>query len=300
MEEVLCRNPLGIEHMGDADVIWHPLKIHSALANTVEDITGNIESALQRDYIPFNALIGTKSGAVAVVGSGPSLKANWKQLRKFKGDILACNASCQFLLERGITPTYMMCFDADPLMLEFITPHPDITYLLSSRCPPKAFDMLEGCKVVCWHAAGDSNIQAMLEKHKRMEPMVVGGSAAVTRAMVLVSPIGYRQIHLYGADSSFADGDTHIRKSTTDERRMALMCAGRIFETAPWMAQQAEDFKILLPILFDKLKLEVIVHGDGLIPHIAMQKGCKTDLETPAQKFLREWRFKFRNIWNTL
>lgn len=49
----------------------------------------------------------------------------------------------------------MMCFDADPLMLEFVTPHPEIIYLMGSRRSPKAFDMLEGCRVVLWHAAGD-------------------------------------------------------------------------------------------------------------------------------------------------
>lgn len=279
---------------------WLPLTLHSALANTVEDIDRNIESALKLDYIPFNTLIGTKSGAVAVVGSGPSLKRNWQQLKTFKGDILACNASFQFLLERGITPNYMMCFDADPLMLEFLTPHPGVTYLLGSRCPPKAFEILKDCKVVCWHAGGDEHVRDLLEKSGRMEPMVVGGSAAVTRAMILVAPIGYREIHLYGADSSHADGDTHIRKSTTEERRMPLMCAGKVFDTSPWMAVQVNDFKVLLPMIKDRLKLEIVVHGDGLLPHVAMWLGCKTDLETAAQKFRREWRFKLRNVWNSL
>ena len=99
---------------------WLPLKFYNHLANTVEDIDRNIEYALSRNFTPLQALIGTKSGAVAIVGSGPSLKETWQELRRFKGDIMACNASCQFLLARGIVPTYMMCFDADPLMLEFI------------------------------------------------------------------------------------------------------------------------------------------------------------------------------------
>ena len=291
-------SPLPLSAAGPGTA-WFRLKLHSSLANKVEDIDANIESALTRDYIPFNKLIDEASGAVAVVGSGPSLKRNWRQLLDFKGDILACNAAFQFLLAKGITPKYMMCFDADPLALEFITPREGVTYLIASRCPPKVFDMLEGCRIVCWHAGGDEHIQELLEKAKRMEPMVIGGSAAVTRAMVLVAPMGYREIHLYGADSSHADGDTHIRKSTTEEGRMALMVAGRAFETSPWMAVQAEDFKTLMPIM-TRLGLRVIVHGDGLIPHLAMQLGCETDLETSAQKFRREWRFKLRNVWNSL
>ena len=49
-----------------------------------------------------------------------------------------------------------------------------------------------------------------------------------------------------------------------------------------------------------RLGLRIIVHGDGLLPHIAMIRGCETDLENSLQKFLREWRFKFRNVWATL
>lgn len=276
---------------------WVRLKIHSALANTVEDISSNIESALERDYTPFNGLIGSKSGAVAIVGSGPSLKDNWKQLKKFKGEIIACNAACQFLLARDITPTYMMCFDADPLMLEFLTPHKDIIYLLASRCPPKAFETLEGCKIVCWHAAGDERIEELLNKHNRMEPMIVGGGAAVTRAMVLAMPMGYKKIHLYGVDSSFVSGETHIRKSTTEERHMEIMCAGRVFDTAPWMAQQAEDFKTLIPAFRNLISVEFIVHGDGLIPHIAMLLGLKTDLENWFTRLCREWKWKTTILW---
>ena len=77
------------------------------------------------------------------------------------------------------------------------------------------------------------------------------------------------------------------------------MVAGRAFETSPWMAVQAEDFKTLMPLM-TRLGLRVIVHGDGLIPHLAMQLGCETDLETTAQKFRREWRFKLGNVWNSL
>jgi uncharacterized Rossmann fold enzyme len=279
---------------------WLPLKIHSSMANTVEHISGNIETNLLREYTPFNAHLGSKSGAVAIVGSGPSLKANWKELSKFKGDILACNAAYQFLLERGITSNYMMCFDADPLMLEFITPHKEIIFLLASRCPTKAFEMLEGCNVVMWHAAGDANVESLLEKHKRLEPMITGGSAAVVRAMHLAQALGYREIHLYGADSSFQDGETHIRKSTTVERRMSVMVNGRTFQCAPWMAQQAEDFKILAPSMMNHLGIDLHVHGDGLIPHLALALGCKTDLEPRVKQVARQWKHKAKALWQNL
>ncbi len=241
-----------------------------------------------------------QSGAVSVVGSGPSLKENWNRIEEVGGDIIACNASCQFLLERGVVPKYMMCFDADPLMLEFLTPHPDIIYLIASRCPPKAFDILEGCKVVCWHAAGDLNIQELLEKYNRLEPMIAGGSAAITRAMVMAHPMGYREVHLWGADSSFVNGNTHIRKSTTVERDIHILCNNRAFRTAPWMAQQAEDFKILAPTLRAEYGVRLVVHGDGLIPHLAKAMGFDVDGESKSKRVWRETKHKARILWSQL
>lgn len=265
---------------------WQPLHIKGVLANTADDIARNIEHALGLDYVPFNDLVGTKSGAVAIVGSGPSLKKNWRELRAFKGDIIACNASCQFLLEKGITPTYMFCFDADPLALEFFTPHKDITYLLGSRCVPAAFEMLKGCRIVVWHAAGDERITEILEKHQRNEPMIVGGSAAVTRALILAMPIGYTEIHVYGGDSSFAEGDTHIRQSTTVERRMAIKCNGRVFEVAPWMTVQVNDLEHLAPLV-KRLGIRMHFHGDGLMQWVARTLGFRTDYDNGYQRAVR-------------
>jgi uncharacterized Rossmann fold enzyme len=291
---------LNVDRVNDPKVGWLPLVVEGALANSVEDISRNIEHAIGLDYIPFNELIETKSGAVAVVGSGPSLKKTWHKLKNFKGDIIACNAACQFLLEKGIVPQYMMCFDADKLVLGFFTKHLDITYLIASRCVPQVFDVLKDCKIVVWHASGDKTIRELLEKHEVNEPMVIGGSAAVTRTMILAMPMGYTEIHIYGGDSSFADGDTHIRQSTTTERRMAVKCAGRVFEVAPWMTIQVEDLKKLAPLI-NRLKIKLFVHGDGLLQHVARELGFRTDYENAVQKwireFVRDWTHKATILW---
>ena len=297
--------------MNAPDAVWLKLKMQSALANSVEDIDRNIEYTLQRKYTPFTEFLGTQSGAISIVGSGPSLKRNWKKLRDSGTDIIACNAACQFLLERGVVPKWMFCFDADPLIYEFFTPHKDITYLIASRVPPKTWDLLEGCKVVVWHSAGDEHIEELLIKHGKVgenaEPMVTGGSAAVTRCMHLVQPLGYKEVHLWGADSSFIQKDTHIRQSTTVERTMPLLTNKRVFETAPWMAQQVEDFKILVPAFTKFYGIRITVHGDGLLPHVARtmtKTGC-AEYETIPKGLLKVeggepwWRIFAREFkWN--
>ena len=289
-----------IRHEGE-EIPWMELKLDPHLANTVEDIDRNIEYALGQNYPGLQALVGTESGAVSIVGSGPSLKGNWQRLRDSDTDIIACNAACQFLLDRGVVPKYMFCFDADPLMLEFITPHPDITYLMASRCPPKAFDLLKDCKVVLWHAKGDEHIEQILQRRGLFnEPMCAGGSAAVTRAMMLAHPLGYRTMHLWGVDSSFAMSDTHIRKSTTDEKQITVMLHNRVFATAPWMCVQAEDFKVLAPTLRDIYGVRLIVHGDGLIPHLARAMLFEVDGESKVRRTLYNVVTKAQRLWAQL
>lgn len=300
----------------DTEVGWVKLRLKSALANSVEDIDRNIEFALKRDYKRYQDLIGTQSGAVSIVGSGPSLKKNWEKLRDSGTDILACNAAFQFLLERGVVPKYMFCFDADPLIYEFFTKHPDVTYLIASRVPPKTWDLLEGCNVYVWHAGGDNHIESLLDQHGKMEPMVTGGSAAVTRAMHLVQPLGYDHIHLWGADSSFSREDTHIRQSTTVERRTHVLLNKRAFETSLWMAQQAEDFKAMVPSFTNVYGIPITVHGDGLIPHLARtmtKPGCAeydsmkhprllrvADGEPAWQMWVRDFVWNVANLWRTI
>ena len=286
--------------MPQGNVAWMPLKLGSRLANTDDDIARNIKHALSLSYISFQQLVGKSKGAVAVVGSGPSLKANWRALRTFNGDIIACNAACQFLLAKGITPKYMFCFDADPLMLEFMTPHPEITYLLASRCPPETFELIKGCKLVIWHAGGDLHIERLLQEANKYEPMVSGGTAAITRSMVLAQAMGYMEIHLYGADSSFAGEDTHIRQSTTLERRMFVSVGGREFETSPWLARQAEDFKLLAPRYRDVFGTRFVVHGDGLLPQIAAALGMEVDGPLARKQFVRQWKWNLANLYRSI
>ena len=287
-----------MDHPAPRDRRWLPLEIGHGLANTHEDISRNIQSALDRNLPRYIDLVGKEKGTVSIVGSGPSLKRNWQQLH---GDIIACNAAYQFLLGKGIVPKYMMCFDADPLMLEFITPHPDVVFLIASRCPPKAFDLLKDCNVICWHAAGDQDIERLLQEAGRFDdPMVIGGTSATTRGMLIAQTLGYTDVHMWGADASFEKGETHIRQSTTNEKRMFVNMAGRVFETAPWMTQQVRDFEQLAPALRDLYGVKITVHGDGLLPQAAASMGFSVDWPLATRQFFRQWKWNAINLWKTI
>jgi len=204
---------------------------------------------------------------VSICGSAPSFVDTYVEVI---GDIFACNAAQDFLVSRGITPKYEMLWDADPIITQLFTPQHGVRYLVASRCHPDVFDRLDGYDVVVWHAGGDECLERLLNERDVQEPIVNGGSAAVVRAMFVAYAMGYRDMRLFGVDCSSKNKKTHLRDSVVPENELRVFCNGVWFETTPWLAMQAEDFKIIGPALRDG-GTNIVVHGEGLIPHIARE-----------------------------
>lgn len=254
------------------DGVLSPLVLKSEICATPAQVEENISAALALDYVRFNKFMkAPHDGVISICGSAPSLLWTYEDT---EGDILACNAAHDFLIDRNVIPKYEMLWDADAVINKFFTPRKGVIYLVASRCHPDVFKRLEGFDVVVWHAGGDECLEGLLQAAKRIEPMVNGGSAAVVRGMFVAFAMGYRKMHLFGVDSSY-DELTHVRKSVVEEQRLEVNCLGKWFKTTPWLAMQAEDFKIIGPALRDA-GAEIVVHGTGLVPTIARDFGFST------------------------
>lgn len=247
-----------------------PLVLNYEVCETPDNIERNIRRTLESSYVPFNSLLGEPNDrTVSVVGFGPSLKNTYKQL---DGDVWACNGAHNWLIDQGIIPKYAMFWDASPVVVEFVKPHLDVTYLVASRCHADVFKLLDGYKVVVMQIGGDNCLEDLLEEYRIMEPILGGGSAAVTRAMCIATTMGYRKIKLFGADGSFEGETTHLKKSVVNEEFLTVWCDGIDYASTSWLAGQVEDFKILAPALREQgCNLEVF--GNGLLPHVARING---------------------------
>lgn len=275
-------------HKGGDNAPLVPLRLAMEICATTEDIDANLEAMLKRPYESFNALLDSQSGEVSICGSGPSLADTYKTLR---GDVYACNAAYGWLLDHGVVAKYCMLWDADPVVAKFVRRNPETIYLVGSRVHPSVYEALKGCRVVIWHAGGDKNIQALLEKYGKNEPMIGGGSAAVSRAMFVCYALGYRKQHLHGADSSYGEGYTHVQESVVPESEIKVMVHdehGQLkwFKTTAWLAGQCEDFKLIGPVL-RAMGTKIIVHGSGLLPHIAKTLQFDVDGQSVAFKMVR-------------
>jgi hypothetical protein len=261
-----------------------PVSFMQEICETQDNLRANIAACLKRDYTPFTEyLSGAHKRVASLCGSGPSIADTLPQIT---GDVFACNAAHDYLLSNGVKPRYAMLFDAAQMIVKFIEkPQDGVTYLIASRCHPDVIDHFQGSDCVIWHADGDGCTHEELEKADRPEPVINGGTAAVTRGLFVLYAMGYRTIHVHGADSSFRNGETHIRKSLADEQTLRVFCYGRWFETAPWMAVQIEDFKLIAPALRDA-GVRIVVHGTGLLPFVAGILGFEVTDEGIKQEIL--------------
>ena len=252
-----------------------PLLLNMHGCATEAEMNANVTATLERGYTPINNYLcrelggkGPFQGTVSICGAGPSLRDTYQEL---EGAILACNSATGFLLGKGIVPTFSMIWDASPVCESFAIPHPDITYLLGARCHESVFKRLKGCKIIAWHAGGDHNIVEFLREHEIREPLINGGSAAVTRALYLAYAMGFRNLHLFGADSSYQDNETHVNGSLVAEKDILIHVGTHeghpVFRTTPEFCAQVEEFKCIYPH-FLSLGCGITVHGSGMLPYI--------------------------------
>jgi hypothetical protein len=233
---------------------------------TETEMNGNVAATLVRGYTPLTDYIDTASGTVSVCGAGPSLAEHVGDL---KGEIFAVNSAIGFLLDRGIVPKWAMIWDCAELCEKFAVPHPDITYLIGSRCHPKVFERLEGCKVVVWHAAGDHNILQFLEEKGIREPLVNGGTTGITRGIYVAYALGYRDFHLFGADSSYKEGKSHVNGSLVYEHVLPVMVNGRWFDSTAQWAAQIEEMKVMYPMFkHTALRADMTCYGENLLSYV--------------------------------
>lgn len=248
-----------------------PLILSYDVCETHENIERNIRQTLGTQYKSYAELLAMPHETpISIVGFGPSIKETWTRL---SGDVWATNGAHNWLIERGVIPKYAMFWDPVEVVGKFVKPHPDVTYIVASRCHRSVFERLEGANVYVWHAVGDRCIEPLLVEYNRYEPMCGNGSAAVTTAMLLSSNLGYRNMRIFGGDSSFPKGHfTHAEESVVEEKPLEIWMDGKLYHSTAWLAGQVEDLRIIAPGLREQ-GCNIEFHGQGLLQHAARING---------------------------
>jgi hypothetical protein len=207
----------------------------------------------------------------AVVAYGPSLKETWPQIRDFK-TIFTCSGAHNYLLERGILPTFHCESDPRNHKVAMLGPvQQAVTYLMASICHSNYFDVLEAAKakIRLWHVLFDEDeISALVPKG---DWLVCGGNTIGPRTLKIARLSGYTNIHVFGLDGSGRHAGLHTN-SPPDDWYNPVTIAKRTFDTTMNLLLQASA-------LFDDLdrmpEVKVTWYGDGLYQHMAKTRTPK-------------------------
>src|SRR5262249_39758341 len=206
-----------------------------------------------------------RKGKVAIVASGPSATEFVDLLKDWDGEISGINAAFHWLRHRGIKPTAFVGLDPEVILKDYlIDPPDDATYYLAAQVHPEVFDFLHGKNVRVWFAIdGQSKLPFGAAE-------VYGGTTCLTRAPNLAHLLGWREVHIFGGDSSF----THKSHVYGDEGyppgTFPMEMNGKLYMTTRQMVQQACDFTEQMvewarPGDNGDKALSVSLYGDGLM-----------------------------------
>jgi hypothetical protein len=249
--------------------------------DVVSDATtrqGYIDSALARN-LPRVVTRKRRPGKVAIVASAPSVADYVDTLKNWDGEIWGINRAFEWMRHRGIKPTGFLGIDPEWFLVECLPNIPqDATYYLAAQVHPCVFDHLKDRNVRLWFMA-DGQVTMPKDAH-----LIYGGSTCLGRAPNLAYALGYREVHIFGGDSSYTDKQ-YVHGEDIPANWVPAEINGRIFKTQRNLIQQASEFvEQMVEWSRGDDPLSVSLYGDGLMQSwfaLQSQSGC-------YEEYLRE------------
>jgi len=232
------------------------------------DVLANVEFASTLPYPWLRHQDATGTPAL-LIGGGPSVSMFLETIRaeqKAGAAMFAMNGTRAMLERAGIVPDYFVLVDAQPGAAGFVGPAD--TYLIASTCNRAVFDKFGAAdNVVVWHP----NFPGLTDISCDRERVLIGGGSSVgILSMSIAYVLGFRDIRLFGFDSSYEGDCGHAyEQHQNDNDEPELYTVGnQTFAAAPWMARQAVEFQSASTQLAD-LGASISVLGRGLLPAVA-------------------------------
>lgn len=242
-----------------------------------ENIAANMRAGLH-DFCPHEVQKDTK---VYLLAGGPSLKDHEQEiieLGKAGGLFVTVNGTYGWLIERGIKPAAQVMIDAREFNARFLDPIiPTCKYILSSQTANEAVSKVPKEQGWLFHSGDTEIVKECFDEfcketgaNREWYP-VYGGTTVVSRALVCLAMLGFRNVEVFGWDSCLRDGEHHAydQKENDSDHVVSISIGGKEFKCHPWMVVQAHEFPKLIQYILGPIPdFNLCVRGDGLIAHI--------------------------------
>lgn len=247
-----------------------------ALCNTPDaELFANVDINIKRDLLTLGEA-PAHDGVALLCGGGPSIEHDIEEIRARQRNgavIFALNDVGHYLRGHEIDPEWLVIIDCRPENIRFLDGLPAKNYLLSPQCDPALYDRLAGQNVVTLIPAIEG-MEARIPAKFHHFCMIGGGITVGLTAMAAAYTMGFRDLHLYGYDSSDSDdGEAHAyqqKQSKAESKRLDAWFQGRKFRCSFAMYAQADGFQRFSQMLANE-GVVISVHGDGLLPSIARE-----------------------------
>ncbi len=266
--------------------------------NTEPEISrAQLSINIERD-LPWFDVEPLKNKPLAIVAGGPSLRERLPELLSFAiatdADVLALNGAYGFLRAHGIDPTYWMLLDARRDNIDFLKDVcPDTRHFVAAQCHPDVFDRLEGSSTTLYLTTMPdiAPLVRHIDKPKLQLNATVG--TVGMKALSLAFGLGYRELHLFGYDSSYTDTHHAFPQPLNDSSKTIDVYIGdRRYTTTPSYAHQAAEFCGFAKDLVGAHGCSIELHCDGLLPDVVAIANTLGDV--PLE--IRE-REKYEEMW---
>ena len=228
-------------------------------------------------------------GVAVFIGGGYSINNHVKDILDLKeqgATIISMNGSAKWCRDNGIKPDWQVIVDAQQDTSCLVDP--ECKSFFASQCNPKTLEKSKDLTLVHF---GLEAIEQFLppERVKRGGYTILGcGSTVGIASLSVALSQGYREMHLFGYDSSYHEDESHgyfqalNRFMPTTE----LTWCGKTYKVSVAMKRQAEMFPINAKALKD-FGCELHVYGEGLL---------QTIYNTDYSKFTE--KEKYQLMWN--
>lgn len=213
----------------------------------------NLEANVAHGY-PTCSPLPARDGKLAICGSGPSLRDFLPELQGYD-EVWAVNGAYNFLVASGITPGGFFAIDPLPELADYLgSPQPETTFYIAATCDPVAFEKVAHCRIaMCF-------LEQEFTRAPEGCPVIKGGTTALTRAPYLADRLGWRDITIFGADSSF-DGRRYVYQDGT-YRTDSLAVPnyvraapdGPVFVTEEGLMKQVAQLGVIATVFQGRLK----------------------------------------------
>lgn len=250
---------------------WNPgasmpliLPVHLICNTSDEALYSNIRTNARRPG-KWLKLEPEHQGVAVLCGSGPSLADNIEAVRSWQAagaKVFAMNGAAQFLSDNGITADYQVIIDAREQTADLVGPATE--HLFASQVHPKCFERMPSARV--WHLQ-IGNIEDEFPDYSEGYCLIGGAASVGNTATCLAYAMGYRNLQIYGYDSSHRGEAGHAFRQTMNDGDpcCSVTFNGKEYIASLTMKLQAEKFMQTSAEL-KAMGCNIAVHGDGLLP----------------------------------